>query len=255
MICATRSGRPSRSGGAVGVDLDRRAVPLGRRPELLCDLGRASSARSTGVRVDLHRVRRRASRGRAGRRSAWSAGRSARASSARTPPAPPGRGRPRRAARRSPPSEKIGVRSSCEALAMNSLRALSSRASRCCISLKVRASWPTSSVPSSGIGVEKSPSATFSAAASSRRRRCACARAASQPAASASEQGDPAGDQDLAPDQRHVVVDVGERRREDATQRGLPFRRRHRRLAAPLPADSSIAGAGLPARPAAAAAG
>ena len=36
-----------------------------------------------------------------------------------------------------PPSEKIGVRSSCEALAMNSLRALSSRASRRCISLKV----------------------------------------------------------------------------------------------------------------------
>ena len=35
-----------------------------------------------------------------------------------------------------PPSEKIGVRSSCEALAMNSLRASSSRASRRCISLK-----------------------------------------------------------------------------------------------------------------------
>ena len=35
-----------------------------------------------------------------------------------------------------PPSEAIGVRSSCEALAMNSLRALSRRASRFCISLK-----------------------------------------------------------------------------------------------------------------------
>ena len=59
-----------------------------------------------------------------------------------------------------PPSEKIGVRSSCEALAMNSLRALSRRARRCCISLSVIASWPTSSVESTGIGVEKSPSAT-----------------------------------------------------------------------------------------------
>ena len=68
---------------------------------------------------------------------------------------------------------------------MNSLRAWSSRASRCCISLRVAASWPTSSVPSSGIGVEKSPSATFCAAASSRPSRFACARAASQPAASA----------------------------------------------------------------------
>ena len=41
-----------------------------------------------------------------------------------------------------PPRLKIGVRSSCEALAMNCLRALSSSARRRCISLKVRASWP-----------------------------------------------------------------------------------------------------------------
>ena len=78
-----------------------------------------------------------------------------------------------------PESEKIGVRSSCDALAMNSLRALSSTASRFCISLNVIASWPTSSLESTGIGVEKSPSATFSAASSSRRRRRACAPATS----------------------------------------------------------------------------
>ena len=76
---------------------------------------------------------------------------------------------------------------------MNSLRAWSSRASRWRISSRVLASWPTSSVPSSGIGVEKSPSATFSAAASSRRSRLACARAATQPAASAAARAiDPA---------------------------------------------------------------
>ena len=68
---------------------------------------------------------------------------------------------------------------------MNSLRALSSVASRFCISLKVSASWPTSSVESTGIFVVKSPSATFSAACSRRRSRRAWARATSQPAASA----------------------------------------------------------------------
>ena len=68
-----------------------------------------------------------------------------------------------------PPRLKIGVRSSCEALAMNCLRAESSSARRRCISLKVRASgasWPTEAT---GIVVSKLPSATLRAAACSRR--------------------------------------------------------------------------------------
>ena len=126
---------------------------------------------------------------------------------------------------------------------MNSLRALSSRASRCCISLKVLASWPTSSLPSSGIGVEKSPSATFSAAASSRRSRFACARAASQPAASASRQRDHPGDQDLAPDQRDVVVHLAERRRQHRhPARPSAAEQRNRRLARALAGDLLDAG-------------
>ena len=44
-----------------------------------------------------------------------------------------------------PASEKIGVRSSCEAVAMNSLRATSTLRSWYCISLKVSVSWPSSS--------------------------------------------------------------------------------------------------------------
>ena len=66
-----------------------------------------------------------------------------------------------------PPRLKIGVRSSCEALAMNALRALSSSARRRCISLKVRASgasWPTVAI---GIVVSKLPSATLRAASCS----------------------------------------------------------------------------------------
>ena len=50
-----------------------------------------------------------------------------------------------------PPSEKIGVRSSCEAVAMKRLRAVSSWASWRCMSLKALASWPSSSSESSGM--------------------------------------------------------------------------------------------------------
>ncbi len=49
------------------------------------------------------------------------------------------------------------MRSSCEAFAMNSRRAWSSAASRSRIRSKVRASWPTSSVPWSTIGSSNSP--------------------------------------------------------------------------------------------------
>ena len=54
------------------------------------------------------------------------------------------------------------------------------------MSLKATASWPSSSSESTGIGREKSPAATCSAAFSSRLTRCASARAISQPASTAS---------------------------------------------------------------------
>ena len=77
-----------------------------------------------------------------------------------------------------PPSEKIGVRSSCDAFAMNSLRAESRRASRRCISLNFCASWPSSSAESTGIGSEKLPAATSPTARSSRFTRRASTLAA-----------------------------------------------------------------------------
>ena len=65
---------------------------------------------------------------------------------------------------RNPPREKSGVRSSCEALAMNSLRATSSWASWTRIASKPRASSPSSSLPGSTTGSSKRPPAIRSAA-------------------------------------------------------------------------------------------
>ena len=78
---------------------------------------------------------------------------------------------------RKPPREKIGVRSSCDALAMNCLRARSSRASCACMSSNAAASRPSSSSESARIGCEKSPAATLRAARSSRLTRADSARA------------------------------------------------------------------------------
>ena len=72
------------------------------------------------------------------------------------------------------------MRSSCDAVAMNFLRADSSCESWCCIWLNATASWPSSSPESTGIGCPKSPAATCSAASSRRFTRCASARAINQ---------------------------------------------------------------------------
>ena len=113
-----------------------------------------------------------------------------------------------------PPSEKIGVRSSCEALAMNCLRALSSSARRRCMSLKVRASWPSSSEESTGIGA-KSPRATLWAAAIEAAEAPRDRPRGPEPGQQREGQRDRAGDHDLALDQRHVVGHLAERLRED----------------------------------------
>ena len=80
-----------------------------------------------------------------------------------------------------PPSEKIGVRSSCEAFAMNSLRARSTCASCTCISLKACVRRPSSSCDSTGMGCTWRPAARSSAARSSRETRLAIARATKKP--------------------------------------------------------------------------
>ena len=72
------------------------------------------------------------------------------------------------------------MRSSCDAVAMNFLRADSSCESWRCISLNATASCPISSLESTGIGCAKLPAATCSAASSSRFTRCASARAINQ---------------------------------------------------------------------------
>ena len=82
---------------------------------------------------------------------------------------------------RNPASEKSGVRSSCEALAMKSLRARSTCARRLCIRSNERARRPSSSAESSPMGWSNWPSATREAAASSRPRRREMATAAVHP--------------------------------------------------------------------------
>ena len=87
---------------------------------------------------------------------------------------------------RNPPIENRGVRSSCDAFATNSFRALSSCASWTRIWSNARASSPISSLPWSTIGAPKSPPAIRSAAVSSRRSRCESIPAAVSPRTSAS---------------------------------------------------------------------
>ena len=86
---------------------------------------------------------------------------------------------------RYPPRAVSGVRSSCEAFAMNSPRARSSASSRTRISSSERASSPISSRLLSTIGSSNEPCAMRSAAACSRARRRASGSAASAPASSA----------------------------------------------------------------------
>ena len=86
---------------------------------------------------------------------------------------------------RKPARENSGVRSSCDALATNSLRAVSSCASWTRMRSNAAASWPSSSSPVSAIGSSKWPSAIRLAARSSRRMRRACMAAAALPSASA----------------------------------------------------------------------
>ena len=87
---------------------------------------------------------------------------------------------------RKPPSEKIGVRSSCEAVAMKRRRAVSTCASWRCMSSSARASWPSSSSLSAGKTAVKSPPATRSAPCSRIFTRRAIARETRKPPVSAS---------------------------------------------------------------------
>ena len=93
---------------------------------------------------------------------------------------------------RKPPSEKSGVRSSCDAFAMNSRRARSRFSSRWRIRSNAAASSPSSSRPASTTGSSKRPPAMRSTARSSRRIRRACSeggRVARQPARTRARSG------------------------------------------------------------------
>ena len=116
---------------------------------------------------------------------------------------------------RNPPIEKSGVRSSCDAFATNSLRALSSCASCTRILSNARASSPISSFPWSTIGASKSPPAMRSAAVSSRRSRCESIPAAVRPRTSARTSANAVASSSRSRTSRHGRERVGERRLEE----------------------------------------
>ena len=211
--------------------VERRPVLGERRRELLRDRARAAR-RGRPARAAAPASRPRAWRGRAARWRGWSAGRSGSGSAPGTrrgcrrrgprPPAAPG----------SRPARRSGVRSSCEAVAMKRLRAVSRRASWLCMSLNARASWPSSSTESTGTRAEKSPGRDLLG----RLLEALDAQADGPRRQVAGEQGDGqrdrARDEDLAADQMDVGLHVGERRREDQDVGDLAVEaQRPRRLA------------------------
>ena len=208
MICRTRSGSASAHGRARWGSAPRAASrgrrPRGRtpgRPRERARRGRRPAARPPSRR-------RRAWRGRGGRsvsfvsrstcsRMVWT--NSARAS---------GSGSSSSSSSTKPPREKIGVRSSCEALAMNSLRALS-RSREAPLHL---VEGPRELAELVG-GVDrdrgaKSPSATFCAALLQPPQAARVRPRGEEAGDQGERERDGARDQDLALDQGDVVVDL-----------------------------------------------
>ena len=251
-ICATRSGSARAVGGPVAVDLDRGAVALGRRAELLRDPpGELTQVDAVGVELEHVGVQLREVEEVGGEL------REALDLLAHRSHELVARRRVRllvleqldEAAEREDRGAQL-VRGVGDEL----LAGLSSRARRFCISLKVRASWPTSSVESirdrgrevalgdllgGRLQPAQPPRVRPSGEPARRQRR---------------RQGDRAGDQDLAPDQRHVVVHVVERRREHRDPARPPAdEQRDRGLAQALAVDRSTSEATRPLAAAAAA--
>ena len=150
-IWATRSGSQSTSTARPAARALRSAVRAQRGRELAAT-SRASCAEVGRLGPQLERAGLQAERSSSSvaslrRRSTWSRTCSTnwrRVSSSSSSSA---------SSSRKPPSEKIGVRSSCEAVAMNCLRAESSWASWRCMSSNAAASWPSSSSESTGMRV------------------------------------------------------------------------------------------------------
>ena len=177
-ICRTRSASPSGEHRRLGRERRAGGRPSSRGPGTR-PRARRRARRGRSSRRRPRAGRRRAARDRAGRWRASSAARPARASGRGTRPASPSSSDGSSSSSRKPPSEKSGVRSSCEAFAMNSPRARSRYESRSRMRSNERASWPSSSEPWSTTGSSKLPAAIRSAACSSRRiRRDEDARAA-----------------------------------------------------------------------------
>ena len=112
----------------------RRPRGRGRGELVRRSVARAAAARPARARARASR--RRAARGRAGRSSSFCSRSTCSRIVARNSARVSSSSSSSWSSSTNPPSEKIGVRSSCEAFAMNSLRAWSSRASLRCISLK-----------------------------------------------------------------------------------------------------------------------
>ena len=116
---------------------------------------------------------------------------------------------------RKPLSEKIGVRSSCEAVAMKRRRAVSSSASWRCMASSVRASWPSSSRAPDSKRAPKSPCG-HAAGGMLHAPDPAAERPREQVAGEQrAEQRERAGDEHALADERRRGVDVLQRRRVD----------------------------------------
>ena len=113
---------------------------------------------------------------------------------------------------RKPPSEKIGVRSSCDAVAMNCLRARSSRASWRCMSSNAARELAELVV---GVGADRAREVARRDLARGALEPPDALRRARAPRGSRpstrDHERDAAGDQDLAADQRDVALDLVER--------------------------------------------
>ena len=248
-ICCTRSSSASAHASS-SASTDQDVCPdasasatqlLGRRR------GRPRPARPPRARSGSGR--RPSARDRAGRWRASSAGRPAPGSSRGTRAACVSSSSSSASSSRNPASENSGVRSSCEALATNSFRALSSCASWIRIRSNEAASWPSSSAPSSTTGSSNAPSAIRSAARWRRPIRRAWIAATAKPEDERDQQGGHGRVQEAPLDERDRRELIGERARQQHHVARREERHGHLRVLASLVADPGPNGPRPFARP------
>ena len=244
--------------GLVGGDLDRRPAGPGGGLELGGDARARGAPSVDALAPDLDRVGVEPARGRAGRRSASPGDRPARASCRRNSARVSGSGSSSSSSSTKPPRDEIGVRSSCEALAMNS-RAGVVESRQPPLHL-VEADRELADLVA---GVDRDRGREVTVGDLLRRPleppQPPRVGARDEPAgAERGEQRDRAGDQDLPPDQGDVVLHLLERGREDGDpacrapgrkrdrghRRGAHRPRRSTALATPPAVGDRLDGAG-----------